>query len=177
VTALVLALLCGSLAALQSNHQLLGGVLLGILSFKPQYVPFLALLLVVQRCWLAVAAATTVILIHYALGAAFVSPRWPLDLIAALATFGPLDWAENSGVHFSLPRFFGFAVGAVPGQTLSWLAIGVVYVGYAWFARSATVLGFQPLTLWTVALFARLCWLGACSAARHCASDSAPKRS
>jgi hypothetical protein len=84
--------------------------------------------------------------------------------------FGILALPVVAAIDASLRR------GCLPALPVR-VAIGVVYVGYAWFAKSATALGFQPLTLWTVALFAWLCWLGACNAPSHCAYDPTPKRS
>jgi hypothetical protein len=45
--------------------------------------------------------------------------------------------------------------------------VAVIYVGYPWFYMAADGIGFQPLTLWTIAIFA---WL--CALARHALSQS-----
>jgi hypothetical protein len=37
--------------------------------------------------------------------------------------------------------------------------VAVIYVGYPWFYMAADRVGFQPLTLWTIAIFAWLCAL------------------
>ena len=232
-TTLTLGLLCGALWALQHRHDVLAGLLIGLLSFKPQYMLAVCALLAWQRCWRPLAAAAAVCLLHYGAGALLLSPAWPLDMLAALGRYSPAEWAQSGATHFSLFAFFRYTVGGMPGTVLASLsvliailacinfapavspgdrnfpltwalvivagmlasphlqyydfgilvlpvaiavdamlradrspgttlrvALAVAYLGYAGFSEAGPALGFQPLTLWTVALLYWLCRLG-----------------
>jgi hypothetical protein len=227
-TVLTWALVTGSLWALVRGRVVLAGVLVGLLSYKPQYVPFLVLALLVTRCWTTLVVAAGVTLAHYALGAVLLSPDWPLRMLAAMRAYRPMEWHDNVRTHFSLVPFFDYAVGGGAGRVLSalgvlavlvglfvslrrvrdvravWalclvagmlcsphlqyydfgvlvlpvalgldvlarrgtpatlplrLVVAVIYVGYPWFYMAAERIGFQPLTPWTIAIFAWLCAL------------------
>jgi alpha-1,2-mannosyltransferase len=229
-TVLTWALVTGSLWALVRGRAVLAGVLVGLLSYKPQYVPFLVLALCLARAWTSVAVAAAVALLHYAVAALVLSPDWPLRMLAAMRAYRPMEWHDNVRTHFSLVPFFDHAVGGVAGRVLAalgaigvaaalfvslrrdrnrdprlaWslclvagmllsphlqyydfgvlvlpvavgldllarrgtpatlplrLVVAVLYVGYPWFYMAADRVGFQPLTVWTVAIFAWLCSL------------------
>jgi hypothetical protein len=226
------ALLTGGAWALQRRREWLAGVLLGLLSYKPQYVPFVAALFVFIRAWRGVAAALAVATVHYALGALVVGPDWPLRMLAALRRYRPIEWAGSLDTHFSLLPFCDQVVGGTAGTILAAAAIAVVmaslwrcaprvrpgseafpllwslvlvagmlasphlqyydfallvspvaigfdrivakggmpalplrllaatmYVGYPWFSNAGHELGFQPLTIWTLAIYLWLCWM------------------
>ena len=232
-TVLTWALVTGSLWALVRGRVVLAGVLVGLLSYKPQYVPFLVLALCLTRAWTTLAVAAAVTLAHYALGAWLLSPDWPLRMLAAMRDYRPMEWHDNVKTHFSLVPFFDYALGGATGRVLAalgaiavlgalfvslrrvrdvrvvWalclvagmllsphlqyydfgvlvlpvalgldvlarrgtpatlplrLVVAVIYVGYPWFYMAADRVGFQPLTAWTIAIFAWLCAVGACSA-------------
>jgi arabinofuranan 3-O-arabinosyltransferase len=224
------ALLCGGAWALERGRASVAGVLLGLLSYKPQYVLLPALALAFVGAWRALVVTCAVALVHYTLGAFFAGPNWPLCMLAAMRQYRPMEWAESLDSHFSLLPFFDFAVGGVPGRIFAGAAIVAViaalwqfaprprpgfgefplfwslvivagmlvsphlqyydfavlvlpvvvgidhlvarcrmpslalrvlvasaYVGYPWFYSSSELLGFQPLTIWTVAIYAWLC--------------------
>ena len=44
------------------------------------------------------------------------------------------------------------------------LGVAAIWFGYPWFPMAADRVGFQPLTLWMIAIFAWLCAVGARSA-------------
>lgn len=115
-TALTLALLAMVYAARKLDRPVLAGVLLGALTFKPQYVPVLGLVFLLLRDVRVLASAAAVALAHYALGALTCGWGWPLDYLAALAEHGPREIAENGPWHFSLlavaRRFFAPPVAA-----------------------------------------------------------------
>jgi hypothetical protein len=226
------ALLTGGAWALERRREWLAGVLLGLLSYKPQYVPFLAALFVFVRAWRGVAAALAVAILHYALGALVAGSDWPLRMLAALRRYRPIEWAESLDTHFSLLPFFDQVAGGAAGRILAAAAIGAViaalwryaprvrpgseafpllwslvvvagmlvsphlqyydfallvspvaigfdrlvasgstpalplrllaatiYVGYPWFSNARHELGFQPLTIWTLAVYLWLLWV------------------
>jgi hypothetical protein len=231
-TVLTWALVTGTLWALVRGRAVLAGVLVGLLSYKPQYVPFLALALCFGRAWTTLAVAALVTALHYAMGALLLGPDWPFRMLAAMREYRPMEWADNVKTHFSLVPFFDYAVGGTAAQILAALAalavlgalfwsmprgrevdrdfpllwslcivagmllsphlqyydfgvlvlpvavgldtlarrgtparlplrlvVAALYVGYPWFYMSVDRLGFQPLTLWAIAIFGWLCAL------------------
>jgi len=117
-TALTLALLCGIYGAVRTKHPVLAGVLLGILTYKPQFVLVIGVVFLLQRQFTTVAVAALVALLHYGLGAMVCGASWPLEYLAALAEHGPKETAQNGVWHFSLPSVArrlipGWGAGAV----------------------------------------------------------------
>jgi hypothetical protein len=106
-TALTLGLLCGIYAAVRLKHPVVAGVLLGVLTYKPQFVLIVGVVFLLQRQFATVAVAALVGLLHYGLGAGVSGVGWPLDYLAALAEHGPLETAQNGVWHFSLPAVVG----------------------------------------------------------------------
>jgi alpha-1,2-mannosyltransferase len=102
-TGFTLALLAGIFAAVRRRHTTLAGVLLGILTFKPQYTIFLGVVLLVRREMRVVIVAAAVSLLHYAVSATVCGVRWPVDFLTALAIHGPIEMMDNAASHFSLP--------------------------------------------------------------------------
>jgi hypothetical protein len=224
------ALLSGVAWAFARRKQVTAGLLFGLLTYKPQYLPLPGLLLAYVGAWPALAVASSVGLLHYALGAAFVGPGWPLAMLAAMRQYRPMEWAGSFESHFSLLPFFDYAVGGAAGRVLAsativavlvalwryaprarpesvefsllWslvivaemlasphlqyydfgvlvlpvlvglermlargrppslllrILLGIVYVGYPWLYEVAPRIGFQPLTLCTLAIYAWLC--------------------
>jgi hypothetical protein len=224
------ALLSGIAWAFARRRQWTAGFLLGLLTYKPQYLPLPGLLLAYVGAWPALAVASTVGILHYALGAVFVGFGWPLAMLAAMHEYRPMEWAGSLESHFSLLPFFEFAVGGAAGRLLASAAIaaviaalwrcaprarpasadfsflwslvivaemlasphlqyydfgvlvlpvlvglerllasgrspslllrillGVLYLAYPWLYEAAPRVGFQPLTLCTLAIYAWLC--------------------
>jgi hypothetical protein len=224
------ALLSGIAWAFARRKQVTAGILFGLLTYKPQYLPLPGLLLAYVGAWSALAVASAVGLLHYALGAVFVGPAWPLEMLAAMRQYRPMEWAGSLESHFSLLPFFDYAVGGAAGRLLAsatiaaviaalwryaprahprsvefsflWslvimaamlasphlqyydfgvlvlpvlvglervvasghtpslllrILLGIVYVGYPWLYEAAPRVGFQPLTLCTLAIYAWLC--------------------
>ena len=109
-TVLTWAVITGALWALQTRRQILAGILIGVLSYKPQYVPLLFVALVLSRSWVAAGVAAAVTVAHYLLGAAVVGVDWPLQMLATMRRYRPME-AANAGTHFSLMPFFQYAIG------------------------------------------------------------------
>jgi hypothetical protein len=125
-TPFTFALVGGALWALQAGRPILGGALVGLLSYKPQYVPLFFAALVLARAWPAVVAAVVGFVAHYAAGAAFVGADWPLRLAAVMRPYRVLE-AANIPTHFSLAPFFEYAVGGRVATLLT-IASGVAVV-------------------------------------------------
>ena len=109
-TVLTWGLITSALWALQTRRQILAGILIGVLSYKPQYVPLLFVALLLSRSWLASGVAVVVTVAHYLLGAAVIGADWPLRMLATMQRYRPME-AANDGTHFSLMPFFRFAIG------------------------------------------------------------------
>jgi hypothetical protein len=151
-TVLTWALVTLSLWAIQRGHPILCGLVLGALSYKPQYVPFLVLVLVLSRAWVAVGVALGGIFLHYAAGALSISLDWPLRMMATMRVYRPMEWAANVDTHFSLVPFFDFAVGGVAAEILALLGIGAVLTAlYRWAPRVVPGDDDFPL-LWSMVL-------------------------
>jgi hypothetical protein len=109
-TVLTWGLITGALWALQTKRQILAGILIGVLTYKPQYLPLLFVALLLSRSWLAVGVAAVVAVAHYLLGAAVIGADWPLQILATMRRYRPME-AANAGMHFSLMPFFQYAIG------------------------------------------------------------------
>ena len=122
-TALTLALLCGIYGAVRTKHPVLAGVLLGILTYKPQFAVIVGVVFLLQRQYTTVAVAALVGLLHYGLGAMVCGGSWPLDYLAAVAEHGPKETAQNGVWHFSLPAVAGRLVPGWGGGAVTTLGI------------------------------------------------------
>ena len=122
-TALTLALLCGIYGAVRTKHPVLAGILLGLLTYKPQFVLVVGVVFLLQRQFTTVAVAAGVGLLHYGIGAMVCGAGWPLDFLAALAEHGPRETAENGVLHFSLPAVVGRMVPGWGGGAVTLLGI------------------------------------------------------
>lgn len=128
-TALTLALLCGALWASQSGRAVLAGILVGLLSYKPQFmIPVLALL-AWRGQWTSVAASVATGLGHYLVGAALIGPDWPLRFLEAAAQHSTLEMAQSSARHFSVLPFARAIFGGPTARILgAVLVISVVLI-------------------------------------------------
>lgn len=133
-TAVTLALLCGALWACQSGRAVLAGILVGLLSYKPQFmIPVLALL-AWRGQWISVAASVATGLGHYLVGAALIGPDWPLRFLDAAAQHSTLEMAQNSTRHFSLLPFARSIFGGPAAQIFGAALMLSVLVTYLWRA-------------------------------------------
>lgn len=100
-TALVLVLLVATWAALQDGRELLAGVAAGLLLLKPQYGVVIIGLLVLARCWRAVAGAAIAGVGLWAASAVLAGPGWVgrwWDLVRGLSD---IDGGANLGNEVS----------------------------------------------------------------------------
>jgi len=125
-TVFTFALATGALWALQTGRPIVAGALVGLLSYKPQYVPLFFAALVLARAWPAVIAAVVGFVAHYVAGAALIGADWPLRLMATMRPYRVME-AANVATHFSLMPFFEYAIGGRVGTLLALAcAVGVL---------------------------------------------------
>jgi hypothetical protein len=176
-TALTLALLCGIYAATRLRHPMVAGVLLGLLTYKPQFVLVVGLVFLLQRQLTTVAVAALVGILHYALGAAVCGIGWPLEYMAALAEHGPREMAQNGVWHFSISAVAGRWVSGWVGRAVTLagvlLTVGLLagaarnlpfesprYPAFFGMVVASTMLLAPHLQYYEVGLLALPVWLG-----------------
>ncbi|HUP71927.1 MAG TPA: glycosyltransferase family 87 protein [Acidimicrobiales bacterium] len=94
-TALTLLLLAGSWRAVEGRRDVLGGVLLGLLLFKPQFaLPIIGLHLLARRWRLGVSAALTAVAC-WGIGAALLGFDWLGEWFESVRIFSDLDAHVN----------------------------------------------------------------------------------
>ena len=154
-TVLTWALLTGSLWAAVGDRQIVAGLLVGLLSYKPQYAAPVLHALVVGRAWKAVGVACVAAVAHYAVGAWMISWKWPLQMLQALhvlraqGMYSP-EWAASLGAHFSLIAFFDFVVGGTAATALASLAILAMFAALVRFAPRAGPRDAEFPLLWSL---------------------------
>jgi hypothetical protein len=133
-TVFTLFLLAGLYATWRRERWLLAGLFLGLLSYKPQFVPLFGLVLLVEQRWPALAAAGVVAAGHYALGGVCCGWSWPAQFLAALQSYRPLE-ATSFHSHIALIPALEFAI---PRPLHAWLigaSIAAVLLGVVWAYR------------------------------------------
>lgn len=151
-TAITLALLCGALWACQSGRAVLGGILVGLLSYKPQFmIPVLALL-AWRGQWASVAASLATGLAHYLVGAALIGPDWLLRFLDATAQISALEMEQNSARHFSLLPFVRSISGDPAAQILGAVLMLSVVLTYLWRAPGVAPGDPRFALLWALTL-------------------------
>jgi hypothetical protein len=150
------ALLSAVAWAFARRKQVTAGILFGLLTYKPQYLPLPGLLLAYVGAWPALAVASAVGLLHYALGAAFVGPGWPLGMLAAMRQYRPMEWAGSLESHFSLLPFFDYAVGGAAGRLLASAAIAAVIAALWRCAPRARPGSVEFSLLWSLVIVAEM---------------------
>jgi arabinofuranan 3-O-arabinosyltransferase len=154
---LTAALIGGTLGLLE-RHPALAGICLGLLTYKPQFGVLFPIVLIADRRWLTIAAATVTTIALAALSwlvfgsgswAAFV--HWAPLSSHALIDQGALDWYRLQSV-FALVRAHG---GSEP---LAWTVQGVVSlalaVGLVWLWKSQAAFALKAAALAAGALLA-----------------------
>ena len=151
-TALTLLLLAWAYAALRRGNDVLAGVALGLLCYKPQFALVPCILLLSRGRWRALAATATVAGTYYAIGAFVCGVDWPLAMRDTLATYWPVEHAFNGGRSVSL---IGFCEAVLPatvakpiGATLAVALVGVLI----WLWRGADLRGPGLARLWGLAV-------------------------
>ena len=119
-TALTLLLLAGSWRAIEGRRDILSGVLLGLLLFKPQFaLPIIGLHLLARRWRLVLSAACTA-MTCWGIGAALLGFDWLGDWFESVRFFSDLDAHVNrrNAVSFLGVADTVFGVGNNAGRAL-----------------------------------------------------------
>lgn len=101
-TPLTFLLLAGAYACFRRGRPLTAGVLLGLLSYKPQYLLVLGPALVLRRSWTALAGAGAAAAVHYLLGALVCGADWPLRMAGFLSHYRLTEAQTNFHLHIAL---------------------------------------------------------------------------
>ena len=135
------ALLAGVFACMERGRPWLAGLLLGLLTYKPQFGTLFPLVLVLGGHWrvflgacagLALSAGTTTLWFGVDIWPIFLeNSRWTREYVLAE---GPTGWEKICSV-FSAARMWGASVALASGlQTISGLGAAVVN-GWLWWRR------------------------------------------
>ncbi len=124
-TALSLLLLTGAFLALRDRRELLAGLLLGLLLYKPQFVLLPAALLLADRRWRALAGVALVGLGYYAVGALVCGWDWPLTMSRALSAYWPVENLYNGDTSVSL---IGYCQYALPPSIYRLVALVLIFL-------------------------------------------------
>ena len=100
-TPITFALLAALSLALQRRSTLLAALVLGLLTFKPQYAVGAGLALLFAGQWRVISGGAVVGLAHWLIGAWWSGLAWPLDMLAFLRVQRPLELSANAWDHFS----------------------------------------------------------------------------
>ncbi len=157
-TILTLALIAGATFAFVREKPLLVGLFLGLLGYKPQFLPPFLLLLLVRRAWLALAVTAGFGVLHWAVGALACGPRWPLALMDAAKSYQEAERAANYATHISWLSVLDRLLPGPAGRALAIVLVtatlgGLVVVAlrgrdkrYAWAYAGAAALLVSPHT-------------------------------
>lgn len=138
-TLLTMLLFVAAARAEWSGRELIAGVAVGLLAYKPQYgLPLFLLVLVVGR-WRVAAGATATWALLYAAGAAALGPGWLGPWWEQATAFRDVNAGVNGHLFVSLPGYIEHltGIGGGAGRALG-LGLGLVgMLGLAWCWRRA----------------------------------------
>lgn len=130
-TAITFALLSTLTLAIHRGAAWPAAVLLGLLTYKPQYAVGAGAALLMARQWKVLGGGALGGLLHYALGAWWCGATWPLRMLAFMQAYRPLEISNNAETHFSWVRTADFLLPS-PVDSLVGL-LGVLAVLAAWW--------------------------------------------
>lgn len=116
-TLLVGALLAGFLASLRDAHAIAAGVLLGLLTIKPQFGPLLPLVLIMMGSWRVIGWATVTAVVLFALSLAWIGVDYWAAFLNRVAESG--DWIRSGWLprHLMITWYaFGLGAGMEPAS-------------------------------------------------------------
>jgi alpha-1,2-mannosyltransferase len=117
--------------ALRARRPVAAALLLGLLTYKPQYALGVGSALLLAGRWNIVAGGVAIGVIHYLAGAWWSGAAWPLEMMRFLQAYRPLEIANNADMHFSWVRTVDWML---PGPLDSILAAaGSMAVLAAWW--------------------------------------------
>ncbi|HVV63149.1 MAG TPA: glycosyltransferase family 87 protein [Pseudolabrys sp.] len=152
------ASLIGGTLALMERHPLLAGCCLGLLTYKPHFGLLFPIVLIADKRWKVIAAASVVAL---ALGAlsliVFGSETW-LAFFEWMPTTSKLVLGQGAADWHRLQSIFGFVRAHGGGQALAWAAQGAVTLTLAaalvWLWRTRAAFELKAAALSAAALLA-----------------------
>jgi hypothetical protein len=137
-TAISLLLMTAVFGLLRGGRPLLAGMALGLLAYKPQMALLLGLLLLSRGQLRCVFAAGAIAVGHYLAGALFCGVRWPLDMLAALEVYWPIEDHFNGANSISLLGMCDYALPDVAFKPVGFAAVGLTLAALLWVWRGAS---------------------------------------
>lgn len=135
-TTITLSLLSILYVAVRRGWWPVAALMLGLLTYKPQYAIGMGVALVAAREWRVVAGGVAVGFAHWGAGAIVCGPAWPLRMLEGMRVYGPWELAANAHTHFSWVRATDFVL-PTPLDTLAAIVGAVVVLGLmAFYGRS-----------------------------------------
>jgi alpha-1,2-mannosyltransferase len=127
--------------ALHTRRPVAAALVLGLLTYKPQYALGVGGALLLAGQWRIVAGGVAVGVLHYLAGAWSSGARWPLEMMSFLQAYRPLEIANNADMHFSWVRTADWMLPSPLDSVLA--AAGSVAVLVAWW-RFRSLLHTRP---------------------------------
>lgn len=100
-TPITFALLAAMTAALRVRSDAWAMILLGLLTYKPQYAIGVGLACLVAGRTRIVLGGSVIGIGHWLLGAYWSGPSWPLSMLKMVKEYRPLEMQANAYTHFS----------------------------------------------------------------------------
>jgi len=130
-TAITFALLACLALSLQRGSTFAAAIVLGLLTFKPQYAAGAGVALLFAGQWRVVLGGAVLGIVHYLVGAWQAGALWPVRMLEFMSAYRPLEIANNAETHFSWVRTADFLL-PTPADTIVAVA-GVVCVLATWW--------------------------------------------
>lgn len=136
-TPFVLLGVCGLVAALRQERIGWASLSLALVALKPQFLPVLLLLLVLQRRWRTLVIAFGTLAAASVAVMPWLGPAWPLQFLRLLAHIASGGQAESTYPAI-MPNWRGLAINLVgsgaPGMAVA-LAIILIAASHGWLVR------------------------------------------
>jgi hypothetical protein len=133
-TAITLLIVALTWRAVENGHEYLGGALLGLLLFKPQFaLPLIGVFVLSGRCRVGLGSVFTAVIL-YGIGVWMQGPNWVTTWFKFGQWFSHADASVNSNNAISWLGFFQafFDVGSKTALILGWgMTLGTI-VGLSW---------------------------------------------
>lgn len=136
------ALMGGALVALDRERQILAGVLIGLLTYKPHFGILLPLALICGQQWRAFASAAIVTAVLIVVSALILGTSAWFEFFDTLLSANRNILGVGTADHAKLQSILGLVRASGGNQTLAWVchgaaaAIMVVWVCVAWLSRA-----------------------------------------
>jgi len=155
-TVITFFILAGATRALVAGRPLLLGLFVGLLGYKPQFLPPVLLALLAWRMWSALAVTALVGAGHWLLGALACGPRWPLDMLHMLSEYRKLEVSANFATHVSFLAVCERALPGAVGKAIAAVLIVATLALIAWRANAGRASERERLLAWAIAASATL---------------------